>query len=165
VVVAVAAAAAAPVVVVSGHEPERLGAALGGRDLTIVHNPRFDEGLSTSLRVGLRALTGSGARIDGAVVCLGDMPRVKSRHIKALISAFDPLEGRAICVPVYDGKRGNPVLWPASLFADMASVAGDVGARHLIGEHAEVVCEVAIDDPGVLVDVDTPDALAALNTG
>ncbi len=165
VVDAVAASAAAPVVVVSGHEPERLGAALGGRDLTIVHNPRFDEGLSTSLRVGLRALTGSGARIDGAVVCLGDMPRVKSRHIKALISAFDPLEGRAICVPVYDGKRGNPVLWPASLFADMASVAGDVGARHLIGEHAEVVCEVAIDDPGVLVDVDTPDALAALNTG
>ncbi len=164
VVDAVAASSAAPVVVVSGHEPEGLGAALGGRDLTIVHNPRFDEGLSTSLRVGLRALTASGARVDGVVVCLGDMPRVKARHIEALISAFDPLEGRAICVPVYDGKRGNPVLWPASLFAAMAGVAGDVGARHLIGEHADVVCEVAIDDPGILVDVDTPDALAALNT-
>ncbi len=165
VVDAVAASAAATVVVVSGFEAERLGAALAGRDLTIVHNPRFDEGLSTSLRTGLGALTQSGARVDGVMVCLGDMPGVKSRHIDALISAFDPLEGRAICVPVYQGKRGNPVLWGASLFAEIAGVAGDVGARHLIGEHAEVVCEVAIDDPGVLLDVDTPEALAALGAG
>ncbi len=165
VVDAVAASAAATVVVVSGFEAERLGAALAGRGLTIVHNPRFDEGLSTSLRTGLGALTQSGARVDGVMVCLGDMPGVKSRHIDALISAFDPLEGRAICVPVYQGKRGNPVLWGASLFAEIAGVAGDVGARHLIGEHAEVVCEVAIDDPGVLLDVDTPEALAALGAG
>ncbi len=165
VVDAVAASAAATVVVVSGFEAERLGAALAGRGLTIVHNPRFDEGLSTSLRTGLGALTQSGARVDGVMVCLGDMPGVKSRHIDALISAFDPLEGRAICVPVYQGKRGNPVLWGASLFAEIAGVAGDVGARHLIGEHAEVVCEVAIDDPDVLLDVDTPEALAALGAG
>ncbi len=58
-------------------------------------------------------------------------------------------------------KRGNPVLWDRRYFGEMAAVAGDVGARHLIGEHAEEVCEVAMADDGVLIDLDTPSALAA----
>ena len=80
--------------------------------------------------------------------------------LDTLIAAFDPVEGRSICVPTFNGKRGNPVLWGRRYFSEMASVAGDVGARHLIGEHAEAVCEVAMADDGVLVDLDTPAALA-----
>ncbi|MGQ3073616.1 MAG: nucleotidyltransferase family protein, partial [Ferrovibrionaceae bacterium] len=77
-----------------------------------------------------------------------------------LISAFSPVEGRAIIVPTWGGKRGNPVLWAARFFPEMKAVAGDVGARHLIGEHAEVVREVESPDDAVLLDVDTPDVLA-----
>jgi molybdenum cofactor cytidylyltransferase len=90
------------------------------------------------------------------------MPRVRPEHLERLVAAYDPVEGRAICVPTFGGRRGNPVLWGARFFADMARIAGDVGARHLIGENAEVVCEVEMGDSGVLVDVDTPEALAAL---
>jgi molybdenum cofactor cytidylyltransferase len=151
--------AARPVVVVLGHEAQRVRAALAGRDVTFVDNPDYAEGLSTSLRAGLAALPDD---IDGALVCLGDMPEVRPAHIDKLIAAFNPVEGRAIIVPTTGGKRGNPVLWAARFFAEMKTVAGDVGARHLIGEHAELVREVPVDDRGVLIDIDTPEALAAL---
>jgi molybdenum cofactor cytidylyltransferase len=99
--------------------------------------------------------------VDGALVCLGDMPQVRAAQLDALIAAFDPTEGHAICVPVVGGKRGNPVLWGAEFFAQIGSVAGDVGARHLIGENAEALCEVPADGDGVLLDIDTPEALDA----
>ncbi len=66
-------------------------------------------------------------------------------------------------MPTHNGKRGNPVLWAKRFFAEMEAVSGDVGARHLIGEHAETVHEVESGDDGVLVDIDTPDALTALS--
>jgi len=90
------------------------------------------------------------------------MPMVGGGVLDRLIAAFDPLEGRAICVPVWNGKRGNPVLWARRFFAEMAELAGDVGAKHLIGEHADLVAEIPMADDAVLTDIDTPEALAAL---
>ena len=159
VAAAVAASRARPVIVVTGHQQAEVRAALAGADVGFVHNPDFAEGLSTSLRCGLAALP---AQIDGAVICLGDMPRVSAALVDRLIAAFDPGRGRAICGPTHRGKRGNPVLWAARYFAEMQAISGDVGARHLIGEHAEAVCEVDWDDDAALVDIDTPEALAAL---
>jgi molybdenum cofactor cytidylyltransferase len=157
------ASQAEPVIVVTGHQRDRVEAALAGLDLRSVHNPDYAQGLSTSLRRGLAALP---AGTDGVVVALGDMPRVEAAAIDRLIAAFDPLEGRAICVPTWDGKRGNPVLFASRFLAEMQEIAGDVGARHLIGEYPDLVAEVAMDETdaghGVLLDVDTPEALAAL---
>ena len=145
-----------PVVVVTGHESDRVGEALAGAHVHLVRNPEYRQGLSGSLRVGLAALPAS---TEGAVICLGDMPLVTSQHVDKLVAAFDPAEGREICVPVFEGKRGNPVLFARRFFDEMTTVRGDVGARHLIGEYEEYVCEVAIDDRAVLVDVDSPRAL------
>ena len=124
-------------------------------------------GAQPGLRRGAVDLTERGLQAllpdcDGVIVCLGDMPLVAGRDLDRLIAAFNPLEGRAIIVPTRRGKRGNPVLWARRFFPEMAELAGDVGAKHLIGEHADLVCEVEMDSDGVLVDVDTPDALAAL---
>lgn len=159
VVDAVLASRARPVVVVTGHEGDRVRAALAGRDVLFVDNPDYAEGLSTSLRCGLRALP---AGIDGALVCLGDMPQVTAQQIDRLIAAFSPVEGRAICVPTFEGKRGNPVLFARRFFEEMESVSGDVGARHLIGEVPDLVCEVEMADRGVLLDIDNPAALSKL---
>ena len=155
-------AAALPVtpVVVSGHDPAALTAALAGLDVKIVFNPRYAEGLSTSLIAGIGALDDDA---DGALVCLADMPRVTGQHIDKLIAAFDPVENRAICVPTFGGKRGNPVLWGRSFFDAISRVSGDTGARHLIGEHGDQTVEVEVDDDGVLYDIDTPEMLAAAN--
>lgn len=150
------------VLVVTGHESERVRAALHGLSVDFVHNPHYAQGLSTSLACGIGAL---GADVDAALVCLGDMPRVRPQHVQRLLAAFDPLEGRSICVPTHRGKRGNPVLWDRRYFAQMSVVRGDVGARHIIGEHLDAVCEVEMDDAGVLLDVDSPQALAELAPG
>jgi molybdenum cofactor cytidylyltransferase len=155
------ASQAAPVIVVTGHERERVEAALAGLDVTLVHNPDYAAGLSTSLHRGLAALPEA---TEGVTVCLGDMPRFTATVIDRLIAAFDPLEGRAICLPTWQGKRGNPVLFARRFFAEMQTISGDVGAKALIGEYPEAVCEVAMADDGVLSDVDTPEALAALKT-
>ena len=144
------------IVVVTGHEAELVGEAVADAGVLTVHNPAYREGLSSSIRIGLSALEDS---VEAAFVCLGDMPLVRSKHIDRLAAAFDPAEGREICVPVFEGKRGNPVLFARRFFDEMAAVRGDVGARHLIGAYEEYVCEVAMDDRAVLVDVDSPQAL------
>jgi molybdenum cofactor cytidylyltransferase len=151
---------ARPVIAVTGHERDRTEAALAGLDLSFAHNQDYADGLSTSLKVGLAGLDED---IDGILVCLGDMPRVSPETVDKLISAFDPVEGRAICVPTWRGKRGNPVLWARRFFEEMMEVSGDVGARHLIGAYADLVVEVEMADDGVMIDVDTPDALARMN--
>ena len=148
-----------PIVVVTGHQREKLTAALEGLPVTLVHNPDFAQGLSTSLKAGIAAL---GDEIDGALVCLGDMPRVSAAEVDRLIGAFNPVESRGIVVPTLNGKRGNPVLWSKRFFAEMSQVAGDVGARHLIGAYPEMVAEVEMVGDGVLTDIDTPQALAKL---
>jgi molybdenum cofactor cytidylyltransferase len=150
---------ARPIVAVLGNQADAVDAALGKLPVERVRNPAYTEGLSTSLKRGLAALP---PEIDGVIVCLGDMPLVAGRDLDRLIAAFNPLEGRAIVVPTRRGKRGNPVLWAKRFFPEMAELAGDVGAKHLIGEHAELVCEVEMETDSVLVDIDTPDALADL---
>ncbi len=153
------ASQADPVIVVTGHARDAVEAALAGRAVRLVHNPAYAEGLSTSLRAGLAAVP---AGAEGALVLLGDMPRIGAALLDRLIAAYAPVEGRAIVVPTRDGKRGNPVLWDRRFFAAMDALRGDVGARHLIGEHDDWVAEVAVEDDAPLLDVDTPQALARL---
>jgi molybdenum cofactor cytidylyltransferase len=150
---------ARPVVVVTGHQRERVEAALAGLAVQFVHNSDYAEGLGTSLKAGIAALP---AEADGVVVCLGDMPQVDAALIDRLTDAIDPDKGALVAVPTVDGKRGNPVVWSRRFFPDLMTVEGDVGARHLIGRYGEAVVEVPVSDIGVLADIDTPQALAAL---
>ncbi|MEQ8610975.1 MAG: molybdopterin-binding/glycosyltransferase family 2 protein, partial [Parvibaculum sp.] len=152
VVEAALASGAHPVTVVTGNADNEVRAALSGHDVSFVHNPDYADGLSTSLRTGLATLPED---IDGALVCLGDMPDIRSAHLEKLISAFDPEEGRTICVPTVSGKRGNPVLWGREWFDAMSDVKGDTGAKHLIGENEDAVCEVPMPDDAALTDIDT----------
>ena len=152
-------AGADPVVVVTGHQDRAIRHALGDRAVTFVHNPDHAQGLATSLARGIAALSND---VTAVVVCLGDMPHVTHEIIDKLISSYNPLEGRSIVIPTYQGKRGNPVLWDRQFFDAMRRLAGDVGARHLIGEHEDKVAEIACGNDAVLTDFDTPEALARL---
>lgn len=149
-----------PVIVVTGHEGAAVAAALADMPVTIRHNPDWPGGLSGSLRAGLAAVPEDA---DGAVICLGDMPEVAPELIDRLIVAAGPVaEGRgAICVPVFEGRRGNPVLWGREHFAAMSALDGDVGARRLMGVRVDRIREVEADGAATR-DVDTPEALADL---
>jgi molybdenum cofactor cytidylyltransferase len=151
------ASRARPVIVVTGHQRDKVEAALAGLKVERIHNPDFAEGLSTSLKTGLGAVP---SEADGAVVLLGDMPQVRASLIDRLIGAFDPERGALVVVPSIDGKRGNPVVWSRRFFPELMALDGDVGARHLIGRYVEAVTEVAITDQAALIDVDTPEALS-----
>ena len=157
------ASQAVEVVVVLGHMADQVRPAIekevpAGARLRFVTNPDFAQGLSTSVRTGVSAL---GGDIDAAIVQLGDMPGVGAPLLDRLMAAFSPVEGRSICVPTVGGKRGNPVLWARRFFPDMGKLAGDSGAKHLIGEHADLVCEVDMPGEAAITDIDTPEALAA----
>jgi molybdenum cofactor cytidylyltransferase len=160
VVDAVLGSAARPVVVVTGHEAARVREALSQRDVMFVHNQGYEEGLASSVRTGVAAV---GDQADAAIMCLGDMPLVRSHHIDALIEAFERSVDGSICVPVFNGRPGNPVLWPARYFPELAQLSGDTGARAMLATHAASVRHVNVDDEGVTVDVDTREALNGLN--
>lgn len=148
------------VIVVTGHEGARVAQALEGLPVELVHNPDFAEGLASSLRTGLEPLD-RGPPVAGALICLGDMPRVTSTHLDKLIAAFDTVAA-PIVVPTCERKRGNPVLWASQYFSELRQLRGDVGARSLLEQHGEQVTFLALEDPAILLDVDTPQALAAL---
>jgi len=154
------AAGARPVIAVTGHESNKVETALAGLSVTCVYNPDFALGLSASLKRGLEALP---LTIDGVLVCLGDMPLISSADIGRILAAFDPGSGREIIVPTSSGKRGNPVLWSRRFFNEMRDLAGDTGAKHLIGAYPEAVVEVETGSDAVLTDIDTPQALATLS--
>ena len=150
---------ARPVIVVTGHQRERVEAALAGLPVQFAYNPNFADGLGTSLKAGIAMLP---AETDGTIVCLGDMPQVDAALIDRLIAAFDPDKGALVVVPTIEGKRGNPVVWSRRFFPDLMAVEGDVGARYLIGRYAEAVTEVPLTGKAALTDVDTPEALEAV---
>jgi molybdenum cofactor cytidylyltransferase len=143
-------------IVVVGNDAARAKAALSG--VRVVENPDYASGLAGSVRAGIAAVS---AECDGAVVLLGDMPMVASSHVDRLIAAFAPVEGSAICVAAHGGKRGNPVLWSREFFPAILALDGDRGARGVMREHEDRLCEVPMPDDGVLIDLDTAEALAA----
>jgi len=153
------ASRAESVVVVTGHQHERVEEALQGLDVTFVHNPDYAEGLATSLKIGIKAVPASSG---AAIICLGDMPLVGSGLVDRLIEAYAPERNGLIVMPVADGRRGNPVLWSRKLFRDLLALDGDIGARHVIQKHGELVVEVPATGVGAFLDVDTPDVLAKL---
>ena len=153
------ASRASPVIVVTGHQREKVEAALAGLDVRLVHNLGYADGLGTSLRAGIAAVP---EEADGVVVCLGDMPQVDAALIDRLTAAFDPERGALIVVPTIAGHRGNPVVWARRFFRDLVAIHGDIGARHLIGNYAEAVVEVPVTSEAALMDIDTPESLSAV---
>jgi molybdenum cofactor cytidylyltransferase len=150
------ASKASEVIVVTGHQADQVKAALHGLDVTLLHNPDYAQGIASSVKAGIAAVP---ANVDGAVICLGDMPLVGSNLIDRLIESFAPDRGALIVVPSSEGRRGNPVLWSRRFFPELMTLDGDIGARHLIGKHAEAVTEIAVEGAGAFLDIDTPDAL------
>jgi molybdenum cofactor cytidylyltransferase len=150
------ASKASEVIVVTGHQAELVEQALQGLKVKLVRNPDFAGGLASSVKAGIAAVSD---KVDGAVVCLGDMPLIDAALIDRLIEAFAPDRGNLIVVPVAEGRRGNPVLWSRRFFSELMTLDGDIGARHLIGKHGEAVAEVPVEGDSAFLDIDTPQAL------
>jgi molybdenum cofactor cytidylyltransferase len=153
---------ASPVVVVTGYDADKVHEALNGLNVSFVHNQAYSEGLSTSLGTGAVSLP---ANVDGALMVLGDMPLITPMTLNKLIAAFNPAEGRSICVPIFRGERGNPILWGKQHFREFEGLKGDKGAKVLLVVNSDQIVEVPAGNEGVLTDFDTPDSLVRLKGG
>jgi len=121
-------------------------------DELVVVNPRFAEGMSSSLRLGLEH---AGPEADAVIIALGDQPFVRTRTIDKLVEAYERSRAH-IVIPTYHGARGNPVLFDRSVFPQIGRIRGDIGAKPVVQRNAGDVLEVEVPDGGVLVDIDTP---------
>lgn len=155
------ASAARPVVVVLGHRRAEAAAAFEGLSLVCIDNPAYRDGLSSSLKAGFAALP---PETEAAVVLLGDMPRVGSGVIDRLIAAWRAADRPLAVAPTHAGRRGNPVLLDRALAPEIANLSGDTGAGPLLRNRPGVL-ELTVDDPAILKDVDTADALETLRSG
>ena len=151
---ALAAARAAPVAgitLVTGADAEAVAAAARAfdPDLRLVHAADHAEGMAASLRAGVASL---GPETLAAFVFLGDMPRVPHAVLAPLAAAV--AAGAPAAAPVFGGRRGNPVVLSRGLFAQVADLAGDVGARPILQRLSARLALIEAPDDGVLFDVD-----------
>lgn len=150
-----------PVVAVLGAHADGVEAALAGLNLRLVWNEAYADGLSTSLRKGISALPPG---CEAAIVMLGDMPLVSADLIDRLADSFIQTGSKpAAVIPVHAGRRGNPVLLNLRVLGeDIARLQGDRGAGPLLSGRTDLL-EVE-GDASTTLDIDTPEALAALTT-
>ena len=144
------------IVLVLGFAAEEIQRGLSLAGVKTVLNPAYEAGMGTSLRTGLAAL---GERTRAALVVLADQPFVQPATLDRLIGRHARLQAESvfpqIVLPVYKGFRGNPVLLDRSVFPELMSLNGDVGCRAIFGSHLENIVKVEVDDPGILLDIDS----------
>lgn len=117
--------------------------------LQLIHNPDWQSGMSSSIRVGLQAV--SERSFDGVLIGLADMPWISPNVLETLAEQLTP--GTIVC-PVYDGKRGHPILLGREFFGEMQEIRGDVGARSLLKKYPACIQLVEVQEPGILQDID-----------
>lgn len=145
------------VLVVTGHKAAEIDTCFSDIPVTTVHNPHFEQGMGTSLAVGIGALDEA---TDYALVCLGDMPFVQQTTVEKMIEVAAKTNGAAVLIPTFHGKRGHPVLWHKRFFSALENLHGDTGGRQILEQNPEKIIEVPVDDAGILIDLDTPEMLA-----
>jgi molybdenum cofactor cytidylyltransferase len=143
------------VVVVLGAHAEEIREQVRFDRERLILNHDYAEGMSTSIQAGLRALP---AEAEAAMIVLADQPFVQPSTLDALCDEYRRSRAQVV-LPTFNGFRGNPVLIDRSLFAEMKQIRGDTGCRAIFGDHAESIVKVAVEDRGVVMDVDTPEDL------
>lgn len=142
-----------PVIVVVGHAAPAVRAEVADLPVTVVENPAYAEGQSTSLVAGLRALPPATRAV---LVFLVDQPFVTAEIVRRLLATYEET-GQPIVVPVHAGQRGHPVLFDSRLLPDLLAITGDRGAREVIQRHGGQVALVTVATDAVLRDIDTWD--------
>ena len=145
------------VLVVIGHEAEKIRGELNNFPLSFVYNPNFSEGMTTSIKFGVKKVSPDS---DGFLICLADMPFINTSEINKLINAYvqnRKKEKRLIVVPVFQGQRGNPVLFSSEFLNDILEHKKESGCKEIIMNNSESVKEIEMDDDNMLLDVDTLD--------
>jgi molybdenum cofactor cytidylyltransferase len=151
-------AAGVDVHVVLGHEANLVREALADLPVTFIENPHYAEGQPTSVRAGVESLHDG---YDAVLIALADQPALTAADISALIRAFADSGGGRILVPYYAGTRGNPVVFPGKLIAEMSALGRNAACRAFIDNNPQLTSQYLADNDHFVTDIDTADDLAA----
>lgn len=141
--------------VVLGSKAAEIRARLALGDDSIVVNENWLRGQLSSIQAAVRSLPLNST--TGLMLCPVDHPLVTSKTVDALIAAFEDSPTK-IVLPVFEGRRGHPVIFPARLYRELTAASADVGARQVVWNNQSDVLEVPTDDPGVVTNLDNPEA-------
>ncbi len=151
--------ALAETIVVVGYQAAEVRSALGRLDITVVDAADYKSGQSASLRSGVAAL---GPEARAAVIGVGDQPLLDQATITRLVETWEAAPDVS-AVPFYAGRRGNPVVVPSQLFAELQAVQGDRGGRQVVDRHG--FTKVDITPAWIGLDVDRLEDLDVLGAG
>lgn len=147
-----------PVHVVLGEHRERIQSELDLRDAIVWVNPDPERGQLSSLQVAIQQL----GEWPAVLVHPVDHPAVLPATLALLVEKAATFPGRLV-FPVYGGRRGHPVVFPQTLFLDILTAPLDEGARAVVRRHPDLLIPIPVEDPGVLQNIDTPEAYRALS--
>jgi len=141
------------IVLVLGHQAEKIKEHISTDNLAVVINESFRQGMGTSLRAGLAALP---PEVDAALIVLADQPFIRPITLDLLTDQYMQSSAQ-IVIPTYKGFRGNPVLLDRSVFSEVMALTGDIGCRAIFGNHLEGIVKLPVEDIGILLDMDSKD--------
>lgn len=141
------------IVVVLGHRAQEILPTLRGTKSKIVINPKYAQGMSSSIRRGLSQVHPQARAV---LIALGDQPYIPGEVIDLLLRRYAQGD-REIVVPTYHGRRGHPVIFGRIYWPELRALKGDVGGKALLRRHARDVLEVEVSVRGVLTDIDKPE--------
>jgi molybdenum cofactor cytidylyltransferase len=139
-------------ILVLGHDARRVVQKIPLSGLRVVINPTPSLGMSASIQRGMAHVA---PRSDALMIAMGDMPLIGPDTINHMIAAFGKSK-KGIAVPVFDKKRGHPVIFDRGKYFDsLLELRGDVGAKEILEANPKDILEVKVKTDGVLIDVDT----------
>jgi molybdenum cofactor cytidylyltransferase len=142
-------------IVVGAHADRVRPAIPADARIKVVHNPNWRRGQLSSIKAGLRALPRDAC---AAIIHLTDHPTVSAETFTAVAEAYRQSR-KPIAIARHDGHRGHPVLFDRALFAELLDAPEDQGARVVVNADASRIVYVDVEDPGILLDLDTPEEL------
>ena len=143
-----------PIYLVLGANAEKIKAQLPNVSLNIVENTEWQEGMGSSIRLGVQAVASSANKHDGVLILVCDQPYLSESSIKDLI-ALQAIKNTAIAASFYANIAGTPALFHQSVFSDLLALKGDQGAKRIIQERDQELAKLQFEK-GVL-DIDTPE--------
>ncbi len=146
-------AGAGAATVVTGCESTAVEAALAGLSLSCLFNPDFEAGQMSSVRLGVREVSGRAA---GVMAALADMPYLTPHDYDAVVAAFFRRDARFIVVPYYAGARGNPIVIPARFSRDIVDGSLNAGCKRLVDSRPDDVWKPTVSSKAHVMDIDTP---------
>lgn len=139
--------------VVLGHDAENIRSKFPELAVQFITNKNYQKGQLSSIQTAIKNIS---EEVDAILVCPIDRPMVSSGLIQKLISEFIKTKS-PIIIPIYDAKRGHPIIFSSSLFPELMRAPIDVGARAVVWAHHNEVVEVPTNEEGILINIDTPE--------